>query len=104
MSEAPFIRWVVAAWPTMLRWGDATTKDSCFPAVLALPSTPTCMSLYVVDGTAIPSSLGVNPFFTISAVAERCAAYIAEDRGWTIDYEAGTRNEDSRTEHGCGTQ
>ena len=60
--------------------------------------------LYVVDGTAIPSSLGVNPFFTISAVAERCAAYIAEDRGWTIDYEAGTRNEDSRTEHGCGTQ
>ena len=47
--------------------------------------------LYVVDGTAIPSSLGVNPFFTISAVAERCAAYIAEDRGWTIDYEAGTR-------------
>ena len=40
---------------------------------------------------AASPSLGVDPFFTISAVAERCAAYIAEDRGLTIDYEAGTR-------------
>ncbi len=42
--------------------------------------------LYVSDGSVIPRSLGVNPLLTISAVTERCAALIASDRGWTIDY------------------
>lgn len=43
-------------------------------------------NLYVSDGSVIPRSLGVNPLFTISAVAERCCALMAQDRGWTIDY------------------
>ncbi len=43
-------------------------------------------NLYVSDGSVIPRSLGVNPLLTISAVTERCAALIARDRGWTIDY------------------
>jgi len=43
-------------------------------------------NLYVCDGAVIPCPLGVNPLLTISAVAERCAALIAHDRGWTIDY------------------
>jgi cholesterol oxidase len=43
-------------------------------------------NLYVSDGSVIPRTLGVNPLLTISAVAERCCALIAQDRGWTINY------------------
>ena len=42
--------------------------------------------LYVADGSVMPMSLGVNPLLTISAVAERSVALLAEERGWTIDY------------------
>lgn len=43
--------------------------------------------LYVMDGAVMPMSLGVNPFLTISALAERACAILARDRGWTIKYE-----------------
>jgi cholesterol oxidase len=44
-------------------------------------------SLYVSDGSVIPRPLGVNPLFTISAVAERACRLMADDRGWDFNYD-----------------
>jgi cholesterol oxidase len=42
--------------------------------------------LYVMDGAAVPTALGVNPLLTIAALAERSCSLLAQDHGWTIDY------------------
>lgn len=43
--------------------------------------------LYICDGSIVPTSLAVNPFLTISCLAERIMNLAAKDRGWVIDYE-----------------
>jgi cholesterol oxidase len=44
--------------------------------------------LYVADGSIVPAPLGVNPFLTIAALAERNAALLAHDRGWRVAPDA----------------
>ena len=48
--------------------------------------------LVVVDGAVVPAALGVNPFATITALAERSVEKLALQKGWNIDY--GTQNGD----------
>jgi choline dehydrogenase-like flavoprotein len=43
--------------------------------------------LVVCDGALVPAALGVNPFATITALAERAVELIAEKRHIQIDYE-----------------
>ena len=60
--------------------------------------------LYVSDGAIIPTSLAVNPLLTISAMAERCCMLIAQDRGWTINYDLPSRSSKVPVEQKLGIE
>jgi cholesterol oxidase len=46
--------------------------------------------LYVCDGSIVPVALDANPLLTIAGLAERAAAMMIEERGWTPGQAADT--------------
>jgi cholesterol oxidase len=67
-------------------------KGQVFDARAGAGSTGVHNGLYVVDGAIIPRSLGVNPLFTITALAERAMLLFGQDRGLTCDDYAAVGN------------
>ena len=56
-----------------------------FNARAGAGSTDVHEGLYVIDGSVMPRSLGVNPLLTITALAERAMLHLAHDRHLAFD-------------------
>jgi len=60
-------------------------KGRVFDGRSGAGSTDVHHGLYVLDGAAIPRSLGVNPLLTITALAERAMIHMAREKGLSFD-------------------
>jgi cholesterol oxidase len=67
--------------------GVVNHKCQVFDASSGEGSTATHRGLYVIDGSIIPRSLGVNPLLTITALAERAMLHMRADFGLSFDAE-----------------
>jgi cholesterol oxidase len=59
-------------------------KGRVFDGAANAGTTAVHDGLYVIDGSIIPRSLGVNPLLTITALAERALLHMAQDRNFTF--------------------
>lgn len=68
--------------------GTVNHKCQVFDATPGARENAVHKGLYVVDGSVIPRSLGVNPLLTITALAERALLHAAEDLCAPLDVTA----------------
>lgn len=65
--------------------GVVNHKCQVFDGTAAAEPTAVHDGLYVIDGSVVARSLGVNPLLTITAIAERAMLYFAADHGLRFD-------------------
>ncbi|HWB46815.1 MAG TPA: GMC family oxidoreductase [Hyphomicrobiaceae bacterium] len=65
--------------------GVVNHKCQVFDARASSGPTDVHEGLFVMDGSIMPRSLGVNPLLTITALAERAMMHLARDRGLAFD-------------------
>jgi cholesterol oxidase len=85
ISAKPFGQKLVTVHPVGgCRMGDSgetgVVNDRC--AVFTGTGTQTHDGLYVCDGSVMPTSLGLNPLLTISAVSERAMDLLIKEKNW----------------------
>jgi cholesterol oxidase len=64
--------------------GVVNHKCQVFDGAAGRGPTDVLPGLYVIDGAVIPRSLGVNPLFTITALAERAMIHLTSDHGLSL--------------------
>lgn len=82
MGHQPATAHPLGGCPMGREWAEGVVdhKSQVFDSRGAAGSTAVHEGLYVIDGSIIPRSLGVNPLLTITALAERALLHMARDR------------------------